>query len=636
MQGNSHWGGRDKQHRRTDFGLGYADPQLDPLTAGDNPADQRGFGGEFISLADIYRFVRQCALLIAAFIAVGVLGAVLYLATTDRTFTANTRILIEPRIPQILQLQQGELNLSLDTAQVESQIAVMASEKLAKMVIDALELEKNTLFNQPPSPSFAKRLKRLQVLVLSKLGMGGEAQEPVDLAAPDKMTEFEQSRLTMAIFCDGLDIRRVGLSYAIDISFRSIDAKIASTVANALSDAYVREQIQNKAEEAKQGGDWLERRLKELRTQMNNATQTTQQFRARHDYSVNPNEGLSKDGATSDEVVPTLEELETTAETYRKMYESFLQAFTNSVSRQSYPVADARVITPATPPIWASNPKPKLVLALGLVAGLMVGIGITYIRHTLDRTVRSPRQIRDDIGIPCLGELPAVTGRKGGFARFDEVIKSPQSQFSESLRNVKISLTLADSEHPIRYLGVTSAFPGDGKSSCASNLAMLYAASGLRTLVIDADIFHSALTSKLLINSRDETSLEAEAAHRPVTQQIETVPTRGFDILPSSTSDQRHLLAPSNLQAVLPDLQCYDMVIVDLPPLISGADRLAIGSLLDGVIIVAEWGKTPVDLIAELTRVLIANKTPILGVLMTKVRIMSTRRYRRYEVQPPR
>ena len=90
------------------------------------------------------------------------------------------------------------------------------------------------------------------------------------------------------------------------------------------------------------------------------------------------------------------------------------------------------------------------------------------------------------------------------------------------------------------------------------------------------------------------------------------------------------------MEALLPELGDYDMIVVDLPPLTSGADRLSIGSLLDGVIMVVEWGKTPAGLVAELARALQAGKGSIIGVLLTKVRIMSTPRYRRVGTLLPR
>jgi uncharacterized protein involved in exopolysaccharide biosynthesis/Mrp family chromosome partitioning ATPase len=594
---------------------------------------------EYISVADVSAFLKQHMLAIGACLGLGLFGAWFYAATTDPIYQAVTQILIEPKLPQLLQQQGTEVNTSLDTAQVESQIAVMQSEKIAQMVINALDLSNDPKFNRSRTPTLKERLTKFKSMLLSFVGIHAKVKEkaPTDVAVnndPDAsdLSLFERGRRTMWIFQEALDIRRVGVSYAINISFRSQDPDESAKIANAMADAFIREQLETKAAAAREGGNWLEHRLKELREQMNTATQIAQQFRAKHDYRVD-----QQANATSDEAGrvggPTLEELEVTAETYRRMYESFLQAYASSVSQQSYPVADARVITAATRPLAPSGPRSKLVLAIGLIAGLMSGIGVAFLRHTLDRSVRSPRQVREDLGLECIGELPAVSGRRGGFARLDEVARSPQSRFSESLRSVKTAISLADSGHPIRSIGVTSALPGEGKSLCASNLAMLYVRYGMRTLVIDADTFHSALSEGFGANTDAERKADRDDSIR---KHIKFVTAFGFDLLPSGVIESRSLLATKNMEGLLADLHDYDIIIVDMPPLTSGADRLAISSLLDGVIVAVEWGKTPAGLVTELARTLQASKASLIGVLLTKVRFMSTPRYRRIGALLPR
>ncbi len=599
---------------------------------------------DYLSLKDMLALLKQHLATIAAFLALGLLGAWFYIATTDPIYTATTQILIEPKLSQLAQQQVNEVNLSLDTAQIESQIAVMQSEKIASMVIAQLKLREDKKFNQSSSPTLAERLARLRASAAAALGLEGGtwfqsvrgffgSAEPVE-PAHHPLKEFEQGRRTMRIFNDGLDVRRVGVSYAIDMSFSSNDPDLAAKVANSAADAFVREQVETKAAAAREGGAWLERRLRELRTQMNNATQVAQEFRSRHDYRVaRPAEEAAGEARPKQADGPTLEELEVTADTYRKIYESFLQAYTSSVSQQSYPVADARVITLATRPLLASHPRPKLVIAFGVLAGIVAGVGFAFLRHTLDRTVRSPHQIREDLGLECIGELPVVGGRRGGFARLDEVVRSPQSRFSDSMRSVKTAISLADTAHPIRCIGVTSALPGEGKSLCASNLAMLYVRYGLRTLVIDADTYHSALSEGFGAGPDAERKSDRSNS---IKKHIKFVTTFGFDLLPSAVVDSRGLLSAKNMEALLPELGDYDMIVVDLPPLTSGADRLSIGTLLDGVIMVVEWGKTPAGLVAELARALQAGKASIIGVLLTKVRIMSTPRYRRVGTLLPR
>lgn len=586
-------------------------------------SQQAAASDEFIGLSDIMGFLRRYMRTIIACIAAALLGAWFYNSTTDPVYTATTQLLIEPKLPQHLQQGGGEMNLSLDTAQLESQIAVMQSEKIASMVIEALSLVDDPRFNRPHTPTRAERFARMKQIILNALGLGesawfagtearfGGAQEQ-----PLPLTEYQRMRRTSAIFHKGLDVRRVGVSYAINISFTSLDPEDAARIANATADAFVREQIETKAEAAKQGGRWLETRLEELRAQMNEAMAEAQVFRSRHDYSVGS--GNEEEGG---ENPATLEELEVTAETYRKMYESFLQAYTNSVSQQSYPVADARVITSAMAPLVPSAPRPKLMLAFAAVAGIVVGIGLSFVRHTFDWTIRSPRHIRDNLGIECVGELPPLR-RWRSSACIDEVVRHPHSRYSRNLRNARTEISLAETDHPIRFLGLTATANDGPKTVIASNLATLYAMSGLKTLVIDADVRRPAVTRRLL-GAADG---EKRPLQESLTFNIAPAPGRPFDVLSASVVDASNLLAPRTMQAFLSDLGAYDMVIVDLPTFASWPDRLAVGSVLDGVVVVAEWGKTHTDTLRDLGRNLQASSTQLLGVLLANSRAMTTKK----------
>ncbi|MGX5851096.1 GumC family protein [Mesorhizobium sp. PL10] len=603
--------------------------QWPPTTDQQASADQ-----EFIGLSDIAEFLRRYVGTIIACLAAALLVAGFYNLTTDPTFTASAQILIEPKLPQHLQ-EAGEVNLSLDTAQVESQIAVMQSEKIAAMVLDQLKLVDDPKFNSPQVPLLLERFRRIGAALLDGSGLRKKAWftslwEYFGLSAPEAtapLTDYQKSRRSMLIFRDGLGVRRVGVSYAIEISFTSLDPEGAARIANATADAFVREQIETKTDAAKEGGAWLEKRLRQLRTQMNEAMAKAQQFRSRHDYSV----GSEADGEGATNAEPTLEELEVTAETYQKIYESFLQAYTNSVSQQSYPVADARVITAATAPRHPSAPRPKLLLAFAAAAGFILGIGLSFVRQTFDWTVTSPRHIRDDVGVECLGELPS-TSRRRETGHVDEVARYPHSQYSYSLRKARTEIGLAETSRPIRFLGLTAVSNDSSKSSIASNLATLYSMSGLKTLVIDADVRRPIMTRRLLGSS----SALGRSCEDPVRLNIVRAPGRPFDILPSSVVDAKHLLTPGKMEAFLLELTdcdlaayelaAYDIVIVDLPTLASGADELILGSVLDNVVVVAEWGKTHVETLRDFVRMLQASRTPVLGVLLTTARAMMPRR----------
>ncbi|WP_292181066.1 GNVR domain-containing protein [Mesorhizobium sp.] len=606
---------------------------------------------DFISLADVVSFVRQYLFSILAFIVAGIVCATFYFATSDSIYTARTQILIEPKIPRNLQQQPAEVNLSLDTAQVESQLAVLRSQKIAMMVIDDLGLMDNPTFRDMHGPTIGERFRRAWMSVVEAGGLDTSYAALTNffqraLPWPDRIEtnspqlESERRRSAVEIFNDGLDVQRVGVSYAIDISFQSLDPALAARVANATAEAFVREQVQTTTKAAGEGIAWLERRMREVGDQMNRATRVVQQFRAKHDYSIGQDETpIEGQGLAPSEEQPTrqttLEQLEVTADTYRKMYESLLGAYTNSVDQQLYLIANARVITSATSPKKASRPRKTLILAFGALAGLVAGIGFAVVRRGLDRNVRTPHQIRRELGLACIGELPPVSFRRGGFGRLDEVLRNPDSSFSGSLRSFKAIMGLAGATHSRRRIGITSVSPGDGKSTVVSNLAALCGVSGTTTLVINAD-HRSALANELLLSS-DLNVIDGDSGSpKDIGKQIQFIEKTSFYYLKNDVSNSTNLLVPDNMEKLLSDVDAYSVVIVELPSFSSGAEGLAVCPLLDGVIVVAQWGVTPLDQLEDLTQTLKNTNSSVLGVLMTRVRSVSAHRYRKRAGQAPR
>jgi len=552
----------------------------------------------YIDLSDILAFLRRYAVTIAGFALAGMATALFMATTSDPIYSAGAQILIEPKLPQYMQQQNGGVSTSLDTAQVESQIAMMQSEKIAHMVIDQLSLMDDPDFFILDKLTLGQRAARFVQTVQRKLGAGGpEAALAPGQADRRGLSDFERGRLAIAIFGGNLDIRRVGVSYAINITYRSRNAELAAQIANATADSFVREQIETKAEAARAGGSWLEQRMSELRSRMTAATQIAQEFRARHDYRVRPpaativnGQVVYDDESNQASGEPTLEELEVTADTYRKMYESFLLAYTSNLSQQSYPIPDARVITAATRPLSPSYPRKKLVLAFGLVAGLTCGLGVAFVRNTLDGSLRSPRQIQERLGLKFLGALPARRGGTGGIGTLDEVVTSPRSAASDVLRRAKFAIRLAGEKRPTTSVAFASALGDEGRSVVVSNLALLYAMSGQRTLVIDADEDFSRISADLLRRRSGEM-------------------TGSVDLVTGS------MLAGRPVQAVATG---YDFVILNLPPLGSGPEALAASNQVNCTILVAESGESPVAAVGELASVLDSHGASIIGVLLTR------------------
>lgn len=325
--------------------------------------------GDFLRMSDILRFLRRYFLTIAVttIIGVGVAGYIAWTATP--VYTARAQVLIDPRISQIQREQVGEAVVPLDTAQMESQLALLRSEGIAKTVIATLDLTKDPDFQFKPKSSWLPFR-----------------------SAPPQASDSDKLREAVLIFQEGLDVSRVGISYGIDIAFGAKDPEKAARISNTTAILYVRDQLETRRLAAQAGSSWLEDKINVLRQKMNSAARTAQEFKASRDYRLVPQQDRGREAQPSDRITDlahnarefgiTLEELESTAQTYRKLYESYLLAYTEALQRDSYPVSNARVISTALPPLGKSHPKTQLILALGTFIGLLAGIGIALIRNT--------------------------------------------------------------------------------------------------------------------------------------------------------------------------------------------------------------------------------------------------------------
>lgn len=639
--------------------LARPDPRLE------RPAAMPDDGG--ISRAELFGFARRHFLTIVGCMGIGVLLAAFQVTSQEPAYTAYTQILIDLKAPSLLDTQGREVQTSLDTAEVESQMTVLRSEMIANMVIDELDLVNDPEFQ-------GKKRSRMEMLgarvadLAVKIGLlkpetaegwrasnlnrameDAPASEPIDEAVVDGATgeagaplpadpaaaavpgaeddreaaaQETARRLTLAHFQSKLGVNRISVSYVIEISFRSRDPEKAAQIANATAYAYVNEQLLSKIAAMEQGNEWLEARLNELRHKLNAATQAAQAFRARHDYSIAeaaPTDPTTITAESSAEEAPTLEELEATADTYRKLYGSVLEAFTSSLQHKSYPYSLVRVITPASPPFNKSSPRTKITLIFGALAGLLVGIGTAIVRQSLDGSIRSARQIRSDLGSDCLVEVPRISFWSSDQRGLTDIYANPHSPFSDAIGRLKTAIRISAKADGSVAVGITSALRGEGKSVIASNLGLACVGAGYRTLVVDGDPLRSTLSKALLPPS------DIGSPARPIQPDPGSgspVPSDGwFELFPARFgSNPGDWARTSALSGSWRDLQrANEVVIVDLPPMQQAIDVLPALPSLDFLIVVAAWGTTPLDAVVEAIRMADLCSIPLLGVALTKV-----------------
>src|SRR6266478_3679024 len=353
-------------------------------------------------------------------------------------------------------------------------------------------------------------------------------------------------------------------------------------------------------------------------------------------------EVFQKSGATRQSQV-RLRELETAANTYRGIYETFLSRFTQSVQQQSFPSTEARVVTVASPPRGPSSPKVTLTIALAAICGLGLGIMSALAREQMNRQIHTRAQLEKLLGTSCLAVLPAfpqkgpvmrklqgATRDSGAFRQISEV--APFSATAEALRYIKVAIDL----HPTggKVIGIVSALPGEGKTTVAAGFAAFVAKSGARTLLIDADLRNPSMTRALgYINAPGLVNMVADKSD--FDDLVITDSKFKFDFLPSSTR-----MKPSNSSDILnsPVMKemlraaknDYDYVLVDLPPILPGVDVKAVAHLFDAFVLVVEWGSTSTDEIVKAVGASSIVSERLLGAVLNKAYEAVMRRFEGY------
>ena len=351
-------------------------------------------------------------------------------------------------------------------------------------------------------------------------------------------------------------------------------------------------------------------------------------------------EVFQKSGSTRQSQV-RLRELETAANTYRGIYETFLSRFTQSVQQQSFPSTEARVVTVATPPRSPSSPKIGLTIALAGVCGFGLGLMSAFAREQMNRQIHTRAQLESLLGTTCLAVLPAFPQKKpilrklgatqdsGAFRQINEV--APFSATAEALRYIKVAIDL----HPTggKVIGIVSALPGEGKTTVATGFAAFVAKSGARTLLIDADLRNPSMTRALgYANAPGLVNMVADKSD--FNDLVITDSKFKFDFLPSSRmkpSNSSDILNSPTMKDMLRAAKSkYDYVLVDLPPILPVVDVKAVAHLFDAFVLVVEWGSTSADEVLKAIGASPILSERLLGAVLNKADEAVMRRFEGY------
>jgi succinoglycan biosynthesis transport protein ExoP len=724
------------------------------------------------------RQYRVFVIVPAAALAIGLL----YLLLTPAQYTATTTLLIDSTTLRVLQNQlQPQGDVPLDTLQVGSQVEILASRKLGLDVVRNLRLADD--------PEYA----------------ASSSWNPFASSAGPSIEDREQHALDR--FLAHRTISRADKTYALNISYTSKSPAKAATIANAIAEAYIDDQLGAKYQTVTRAGAWLQDRINELRSKATAADRAVLEFKEKNKivdlggagpttagagtfsrligeqqlYELNSQLAAAR-GATSEakarldrieqvrkmdvsegavadtlkndvitrlrnqfidlsareanisgrygsdhdaaghlrdqmdeirrniaaelgrvagsyrsdyEIAKTREEnleralaalvsegqltnrdrlglaeLESSAKVYHTLFDNFLQRYMEAIQQQSFPITDARIISPAVAPTKKSKPVAPLVLAISLSLGIMASIGIAALREAVDGVFRTSRQVEQELGARCLCIVPQISEGAPGFMRartvtapgassipalpapssdtgesapagpqyfaFGDALKrravdDPISVFTEAFRAIKVSAWLQANVRQTKVIGVTSALPAEGKSTVAANLANLMADAGRRVVLIDADLRNPTLARSL--SPRPQAGwLDVISGKLDLTEATGREPTTGLALLPLLLTEapvhSDEILASQGFRDLLEQLRkSYDYIIVDLPPLAPVVDVRATVPAIDSFVFVVEWGATSVKTVRRHLLQETELHERLLGVVLNKANAQLLERF---------
>ncbi|MDO9713367.1 GumC family protein [Paracraurococcus lichenis] len=324
-----------------------------------------------------------------------------------------------------------------------------------------------------------------------------------------------------------------------------------------------------------------------------------------------------------------LRELERDAKSMRTLYEGAASRLREIEVEHGFQRPNARVVVEASPPKVPSYPRTKMMVAGIFLASIGVGAGLAFVRSMTSNVYRNPDQIEEHTGLRVLGLFPKPIRNQ---APHDVVVEAPQSVRAEALHSILISLTGRPSmrnKQRGRVVLVTSALPGEGKTSFSLALGRCAMQSGISAALIECDFRKPRISSLITAPEKAEPApaILQQSTFGGLQVQVMKDQHGGLAVLasPNPARDPRRALAEQALPDLIRDMQKrHDLVILDTPPVLAVSDALRLTFLADDVVLMVNWGRSPRKAVQSAIRLLARNGTEVTGVVLSKV---DTRKY---------
>ena len=292
------------------------------------------------------------------------------------------------------------------------------------------------------------------------------------------------------------------------------------------------------------------------------------------------------------------------------------------------------VIEPAVAPAQAVSPRPLLNTLLAAVLGLLIAAGVAFIAEYLDDGVKDADAVQEASGLSTVGTIARMKGDRSRSEIYRlAALLYPRSSLAEAYRTLRTNIEFASVDGPIQTLLVTSSAPGEGKTTTASNLAVVFAQAGRRVLLVDADLRKPGVhmvfdlpnthgLTNLLRNEHADLGAVAQVTEQDNLRVLTTGP------LPPNPAE---LLGSQRMRSVLEQLKTgFDLLIVDSPPVQAVTDATILSSFLGGTLLVIDASRSRRRVVHQAREGLDRAGARVLGAVLNRSPTKTLPRYADY------
>ncbi len=307
-------------------------------------------------------------------------------------------------------------------------------------------------------------------------------------------------------------------------------------------------------------------------------------------------------------------------ETNRQLYDGLLQRVKEVGVAGGVVANNVSILDAAFVPFSKYKPNVPRNLAIGLLLGLMLGVGLAFLLENLDDTVKTVDDIEKLTNLPVIGFFPFTRKTKGHEPLI--IYEEPFSPVTEAFRSIAIDLEYSTEDGMPKILHTTSCAPNEGKSCTSINLATVIAQEGKRVVLVDADLRRPSL-HEYMDMSNDRGVTDVLVGKSTLENALQATPVHGFSILSAGVipSNPVKLLASRSMMDLLDLLSDqFDQVIIDSPPVLGMADALILSNRAHATVFITASEESKKGAVMDALKRLKRSYGNVIGVLLTKVK----------------